>query len=256
MVVRIFGAALASLLAFTNLTAQESLSGTIAYQQIVHYNFDNIKQAHGNDERTQDWLSTLPDEGVSTQMLKFNSRAALFEEDDSEKEAKPAGLQRALMYENSLKPVQAKVQKVYYDFDKKQKLEQVEFLTRIFLVESEIESIPWKLGSDKKKVLEYVCLGATATIDDQEIMAWFAPEIPVSLGPSIFSGLPGMILAVERNGETAYVATSVILNPPVEPSIVKPNKGSKVGREEFVSIRKEKEKERKENTQDTEMYHR
>lgn len=247
---------LVSLMTVFSLTAQSSLSGTISYQQIVRYNFDNIKQAHGNDDRTQDWLSTLPQEGVSTQMLNFNSRAALFEEDDSEKEATPAGLERALMYENSLKPVQAKVQKVYYDFDKKQKLEQVEFLTRIFLVESEIESIPWKLGSEKKKVLEYVCLGAAATIDDQEIVAWFAPEIPVPLGPSVYGGLPGLILAVERNGETAYVATSVNLTPPDEQSIVKPGKGSKVNREEFVSIRKEKEKERKENTQNSEMYHR
>lgn len=237
-------------------TAQESLSGTITYQQVVHYNFDNIKEAHGNDERTQDWLATLPEEGVSIQVLNFNSKEALFEEDDSEKEATPAGLQRALMYENSLKPVQPKVQKVYYDFDKEQKLEQVEFMTRIFLVESEIEPVPWKLGSEKKKVMEYICLGATATIDDQELIAWFAPEIPVSLGPSVYGGLPGLILAVERNGETAYVATSVSLNPPDEQAIAKPNKGNKVSREEFAAIRKEKEKERKENTQSREMYHR
>jgi GLPGLI family protein len=92
-------------------------------------------------------------------------------------------------------------------------------------------------------------MSATVTLDDQEIVAWFSPEIPVSLGPSIFGGLPGLILAVERNGETAYVATSVKLSPPAEGSMVKPDKGSKVSQEEFAAIREEKEKERKENPQ-------
>jgi len=247
---------LSSLLNLSGVHAQENLSGNITYQQVVRYSFDKVKEAHGNDERTQDWIATLPKEGINVQVLQFNGKEALFEEDESEKEASPDGLQRALMYENSLKPAVPLVQKVYYDFDKNQKLEQVEFLTRLFLVESEIESVPWKLGSEKKKVLEYVCLGATATINDQEIVAWFAPEIPVSLGPSVFGGLPGLILAVERNGETAYVATSVDLTPAAEQSISKPNKGSKVSREEFASLREEKEKERKENVQSRDMYHR
>lgn len=253
---RILTTALACILTITNLTAQEVLSGTVTYQQVVRYNFENIEKAHGNDQGTQDWLATLPKEGTSIQVLNFNSKEALFEEDDSEKEATPAGLQRALMFENSLKPSNPLAQKVYYDFDKNQKLEQVEFMTRLFLVESEIEPVPWKLGSEKKKVLDYICLGATANIDGQEIKAWFAPEIPVSLGPSVFGGLPGLILAVERNGETAYVATSVDLSPAANLSMAKPNKGSKVSREEFAAIQKEKEKEREENPQSREMYHR
>ncbi len=237
------------------LSAQDPLSGTITYQQVTHYNFDNIKEAHGEDQRTQDWLATLPKEGTSVQVLNFNSKEALFEEDDSEKEATPPGVQRAIMYENSLKPPRPVIQKVYFDFDKNQKLEQVEYLTRIFLVQSEIEAVPWKLGSEKKKILDYICMGATVTLDDQEIVAWFSPEIPVSLGPSFFGGLPGLILAVERNGETAYVATSVILAPPAEESMVKPSKGSKVSQDEFAAIQEEKEKEQKENTQE-ENYHR
>ena len=234
-------------LALPALTAQDDLAGTITYQQVLHYSFENIEKAHEDNARTQDWITSLPKEGLTVQVLNFNSKLALFEEDDSEKEATPPGLQRALMYESSLKPASPVVQKVYYDFDKNQRLEQLEYMTRFFLLQSEIEAVPWKLGSEKKKILEYTCMGATVTLDDQEIVAWFAPEIPVSLGPSIFGGLPGLILAVERNGETAYVATSVDLTPPAEESMVKPNKGSKVTQEEFKSIQEEKEKERKEN---------
>ena len=153
------------------------------------------------------------------------------------------------MLEGMLSPPRPLVQKVYYDFKKKQKLEQVEYLTRTFLVSSEIEAVPWKLGNEKKKILDYTCMSASMTLDDQDIVAWFAPEIPVSLGPSIFGGLPGLILAVERNGETAYVATSVQFAPPAEESLVKPDKGSQVSVEEFAAIREEKEKEWEENNQ-------
>jgi GLPGLI family protein len=231
------------------------MAGTITYQQVTRYNFENIKQAHGNNQGTQDWITSLPTEGISIQALNFNSNKALFKEDDSEKEATPPGLQRAIMYESSLKPPRPVVKQVYYDFTSNQKLEQVEYLTRFFLVQSEIEAVGWKLGNEKKKVLEYTCMSASVTLDNQEIIAWFAPEIPVSLGPSYFGGLPGLILAVERNGETAYVATSVSLTPPAEESMVEPNKGSNVTQDEFESIQKEKEKEKKENSPE-ENYHR
>ncbi len=244
---RIITVAILISLALLNLTAQETLSGTITYQQVLHYTFENIKEAHGGDAGTQDWITALPKEGLTVQVLNFNSKKALFEEDESEKEATPPGLQRAIMYESSLKPPRPVVKQVYYDFTRNQKLEQVEYLTRIFLVQSEIEAVAWKLGNEKKKVLEYTCMSASVTLDDQEIVAWFTPEIPVSLGPSVYGGLPGLILAVERNGETAYVATSVSLTPPSEESMVKPNKGSKVTQEEFKSIQEEKGKERKEN---------
>ncbi len=244
---RIITAVILVSIALPALTAQDPLAGTITYQQVLHFTFENIKEAHGDDARTQDWITSLPKEGLTVQVLNFNSKKALFEEDESEKEATPPGLQRAIMYESSLKPASPLVQKVYYDFDKNQRLEQLEYMTRFFLVQSEIEAVAWKLGSEKKKVLEYTCMSATVTLDDQEIVAWFSPEIPVSLGPSVYGGLPGLILAVERNGETAYVATSVSLTPPAEESMVKPSKGSKVTQEEFKSIQEEKEKERKEN---------
>ncbi len=223
-------------------------AGTITYQQVIRYNFENIKDAHGDDQQTSAWLASLPEEASAIQVLHFNGEKALFEEATSKSVPADPRLQRAIMYEGMLSPPRPVVQKVYYDFDKKQKLQQVEYLTRLFLVNSEIEAVPWKFGSVKKKVLEYTCMNATAILDDQEIVAWFAPEIPVQLGPSVFSGLPGLILAVERNGETAYVATSVHLAPPGEEVLLKPDKGTRVGVDEFAAIRKEKEKEWKDNS--------
>ena len=164
---RIITAVILVSLALPALTAQDPLAGTITYQQVLHYTFENIKEAHGDSQRTQDWITSLPKEGLTVQVLNFNSKKALFEEDESEKEATPPGMQRAIMYESSLKPASPVVQKVYYDFDKKQRLEQLEYMTRFFMVQSEIETVAWKLGSEKKKVLEYNCMSASVTLDDQ-----------------------------------------------------------------------------------------
>ena len=114
-----------------------------------------------------------------------------------------------------------------------------------------------KLKSEKKKILEYTCMGASLNLVNEEIVAWFAPELPIPLGPGKYGGLPGLILAVERNGETAYVATTVNLSPPAEEVLTKPEKGSKISEGEFVSLQDEKEKEWKENSQSGgENYHR
>jgi len=225
----------------------QDLAGTITYQQVIRYNFDNIKEAHGEDQQTSAWLASLPEETSAVRVLNFNAEKALFEEEVSNSSPADPRLQRAIMYEGMLSPPRPVVQKVYYDFEKNQKLQQVEYLTRLFLVNSEIETVPWKLGSEKKKVLDYTCMKAAMILDDQDIVAWFSPEIPVPLGPSIFNGLPGLILAVERNGETAYVASSVQLTPPAEKVMIKPEKGSKVSVEEFATIQEEKEKEWEEN---------
>jgi len=225
----------------------QNLAGTITYQQVIRYNFKNIKEAHGDDQQTSAWLASLPEETSAARVLNFNDEKALFEEEASKSSPADPRLQRAIMYEGMLSPPRPVVQKVYYDFKKNHKLQQVEYLTRLFLVNSEIEAMPWKLGSEKKKVLDYTCMKATMILDDQDIVAWFSPEIPVPLGPSIFSGLPGLILAVERNGETAYVANLVQLAPPAEEAFIKPDKGSKVSMEEFATIQEEKEKEWEEN---------
>src|SRR5690606_33522113 len=38
------------------------------------------------------------------------------------------------------------------------------------------------------------CRRATATVNQREYTAWFAPQLPFSEGPHIFKGLPGLIL--------------------------------------------------------------
>jgi GLPGLI family protein len=231
----------------SSLTAQEVQTGTIKYQQITRYDFDYILDMMPNDQRTKEFVSGLPSESSNFQLLHFTKKEALFLEEELEKDAPPPGLQRAMHVENMVKPPLPKLLKVHYNLKKGEKLEQKEFLTRNFLISSKIETLEWKLTADRKKILDYTCMSAELVMDDQKLIAWFTPEIPISLGPAEFIGLPGIILAVERNGETAFFATEIILTAPSKDVIVKPEKGTKVTLEEFEAIKEEKKKEWEEN---------
>ena len=221
-----------------NLSAQDALSGTVKYQKTSKFNFKK-----NDNQRWNDMISTLPSEQKSAFVLYFDNEVALYEDNPGEQKAAPRGLQRAQHVQNMRRPPRPALKKVYYDLENNKKLEQLDFMTRNFIVESDIEIKPWKLTTDKKKILDYVCMSAELKTEKQSITAWFTPQIPVSVGPDKFFGLPGLILAVERNGETIFMATSIELAPLEKDLLSKPDEGKKVTQEKFDKIIKEKEEE-------------
>jgi GLPGLI family protein len=228
-----------------NLSAQDTLSGTVKYQKITKLNFKK-----NENHRWNEMIATLPSERKSAFVLKFDNEIALYEDNPGEQEATPRGLQRAQHVQNMRRAPRPELKKVFYDLENNIMLEQLDFMTRNFIVESEIEIKPWKLTADKKKILDYVCMCAELKTKKQTITAWFSPQIPVSIGPGKFFGLPGLILAVEKNGETIFIATSVDLTPVEKDVLTKPADGKKVTQEEFDNIIKEKLEEFKKTARD------
>ena len=225
-----------------NSTAQDFKGGVVKYQQINKYNFKTIF-GEFKDRTAQEWVESLPTEHKNGQVLYFTEEKSLYEEDPSENAALPRKLQEAIMKANYFKPPGPELKKVYYDFGKNERTKQVEFMTRNFLVSDLIARKAWKLTNKKIKVQNYTCLGAELKKGRTEIIAWYTSEIPVSSGPDLFFGLPGLILAVEINGETAYLATSINLNPPKDGELSKPDNGKRVTQEEFDIILAKKIKE-------------
>jgi GLPGLI family protein len=83
------------------------------------------------------------------------------------------------------------------------------------------EPLDWKTTNETKMIGDIKCYKATTTetlysrqghFYDRDIIAWFAPEIPVSFGPKNYSGLPGLVLEVKRK-EFTITATKINLNP-------------------------------------------
>lgn len=63
-----------------------------------------------------------------------------------------------------------------------------------FEYEMGVPDFKWKIESDKKELLGYMVQKATLNYAGRIWTAWYAEEFPVSEGPYIFEGLPGLIL--------------------------------------------------------------
>ncbi len=194
--------------------------------------------------------------------LKFNKVASTWKEAESLGEAPGAsagGIQIKIMGGGGS-------DLLYKDTKEKKFAEATDMFGKKFLVQDELETFEWKLGSETKQIGQYTCYKATAEREvtsmsvsmgdgvdeeDQEpkeekstqtITAWYTPQIPVSHGPDNYWGLPGLILEV-NNGNRVMICNKIVLNPKEEIVIEAPTEGKKVNSEEFEVIMREKMKE-------------
>jgi len=142
-------------------------------------------------------------------------------------------------------------------------IQSQEFYGKQFLVKDELQKFDWKMGSESKKIGQYMCFKATALVptaeltwynfswgdlrtastenkeesEDSEakepevnmtaIEAWYTPQIPVSHGPAEYWGLPGLILEVSA-GNTTMLCSKIVMNPKDKIEIEAPDKGKEI----------------------------
>ena len=221
--------------------SQDVKGGTITYEQVTYIEFNYTPT--GNAERDQ-WFANLPKSRSKAKILYFNADYSLYEEDLNAESEVLEGRQAAILDRIAMgQPPAPIIQKVFMNYKKSIKTEQVELMTRLFLIENKMEGQAWKPGTEQRKIQGYICQNATMKKGEKTITAWFTTKIPVSVGPEVYSGLPGLILAVDIDGKNVILAKSVILTPPDEKNLVVPKEGNKTSQEEFDQILTEKVKE-------------
>lgn len=65
----------------------------------------------------------------------------------------------------------------------------------------------WKITAEKKQIDRFTCYKATKTavvkrgkkIFSTPMIAWFCPDIPITIGPLDFGGLPGLVIEAQTN---------------------------------------------------------
>ena len=80
--------------------------------------------------------------------------------------------------------------------------------------------------------------------DEIEIIAWYAPEIPINQGPGQYWGLPGLILEVNE-GKTTILCSKLVMNTSDRKKIEPATKGKKVSQAEYDEIVTKKMEEMK-----------
>lgn len=169
----------------------------------------------------------------------------------------------------------------YKNVKTKELLQKQEFYGKQFLIKDDLLTIDWIMSSETKQIGNYMCFKATASIPTNdltwydfswdrlnankkpdsiatskdviveevnmtEIIAWYAPQIPISQGPLEYWGLPGLILEVNA-GNTTLLCSKLILNSDEKINIKAPEKGKEVSKKEYQEIIASKMQEMRNN---------
>jgi GLPGLI family protein len=130
--------------------------------------------------------------------------------------------------------------KVYRDLENEKRTDIIEMLGKIYIVEDSVRAPKWKVMNKIKEIAGYMCMMAVTedTIKNQQITAWFADNLPVSAGPELYGGLPGMILELDINeGDIVITAKKVEMKAVTEDmNIPKKLKGKKVTEPQYNTL--------------------
>ncbi len=125
---------------------------------------------------------------------------------------------------------------VYTDFATKKVDAQKNVYEEKFHVQDSMRKLEWKEKDEIRTILGHQCRKAVSIIcDTVYVVAFYAEDIPVSSGPEMFGGLPGMILelAVPRL-HTTWTATKIEQIVPAETDYKIPDKGKKTNQKDLL----------------------
>ncbi len=240
---------------FSAVLVAQDVQGVVTYKSVKKLNFD-VDETKLNDEMKLG-LAMLKKMSKKTFKLTFNKAVSLYREDEN---LPPIGM------ENFTNFGETKI--IFKNLEEERYTSQNESFSKKFLVEDELEKHDWKLTNETKMIAGYECFKATKIIEipvlkvrvsangfegeeevnkkpkmrQQEVVAWYTAQIPISNGPGMYHGLPGLILGV-YDGMANIVCDKINVNPKKEIVIKEPEKGTKVNQEEYDQIVQEKQQE-------------
>jgi GLPGLI family protein len=126
------------------------------------------------------------------------------------------------------------------DFEKYLTYDGIHFLGKNYIVEDSIYAQTWKINNELKEVSGHLCMSAFVydSVKDQDIVAWFALDIPISGGPERFCGLPGLILEIDINRGAMVISADRITLRSVANELDPPKKmkGKKIKEADYQTL--------------------
>lgn len=234
------------LLLFSTTIFAQDIQGKVVYKVVVDMKNSVILSNNKNDAATKKLIKDMRKKFESTYVLRFNTDESIYQEDKSETQIKVGSVQKFSSSSDG--------KLLYKNLKENIKVQELDLSGKSFLVTDSLKPFVWELKNETKKIGNYICKKAifTSTITkrvlsnsetnveepkEQISTVWYTPEIPVSHGPSIYYGLPGLIMEVNFL-DTTISCTEVVLNPKHKIKIKRPKRGHKITNEEFHNLSK------------------
>jgi GLPGLI family protein len=131
----------------------------------------------------------------------------------------------------------------FKDFKNYSSLQREYIFDKKFIIKDSLLIYNWKMINEERLINGLKCLKAT-TIDcfNNMITAWYSLDFPISNGPSIYHGLPGLIVEIQSKNFSYHLSKINIIKEINELKFEE--KGHVVKQNEFVEIFNRKMKER------------
>lgn len=240
------------------ITGAQNFQGKATYK--THRNMDikvSTDQNAPNSAMQKKLHEQLKKMSQKTFTLNFNKSESTYTQNKELKpEAQTGGVSIVMIGDGGGNDI------LYKDVNNKTYRNKTEISGKTFLIEDKLQTADWEMTAETKKIGKYTCYKATRSREEERVSftmtdgdkeetkkkvtvtteVWYTPEIPVSNGPGMFWGLPGLILEVHE-GKLTIVCSELVLNPSDKVTIKKPKKGKKVSQEKFDKIMREKTEE-------------
>ncbi|WP_293915742.1 MULTISPECIES: GLPGLI family protein [unclassified Sphingobacterium] len=200
-------------------------NGTITYERKFHlhnYVKNQLKKSQNLGGYSGIYFDGLlknsPAELITKNTLNFNTTETFFE---NVKEEFPANQRYLLQNQEYYSDT-----KTYSNFKTGTFKKLLSFGEDELQLADSIAEIKWKFTDEYRNILGYDCRRVNGVMQDSVyIVAFYTPQIPVSGGPELINGLPGMILGVAiPSYNLNYFATKVELSQVAVPTNVTKNK--------------------------------
>lgn len=111
---------------------------------------------------------------------------------------------------------------------------------KTYLINDTLNAPGWLIQNDIREIAGHICMSAITfdSLRKQNVKAWFAMDIPLSIGPDRWYGLPGVILEIDLNkGAVVITADKIEFSKlTTELNIPKTLKGTAVTQKEYNEI--------------------
>ena len=237
----------------------QSFQGKATYKTHQKFDFKMKKEKSGvNSDLQKQLKAQLMKQFQKTYTLNFDKSTSTYKQNEelSSPQASTNGMQIKIMGNGGGTDV------LYKNINEKRFVDKTEISGKRFLIKDNLEKYDWEMTSETKNIGNYTCYKATKKREETrssfsmtdgekeetkktvtiETVAWYTPQIPVSNGPGMFWGLPGLILEIQ-DGKKTIVCTEIVINPSEKINIKEPSKGKKVSQKKFDQIMDKHSKE-------------
>ncbi len=124
---------------------------------------------------------------------------------------------------------------IYQNLKTTERMSVLDLWGNSVFVKDTVKSKNWQITESRRNIANYECRKAIWQKDDTtRIYAWFSVDVIPSVGPELFSGLPGTILGLAtEDGGIIYFATEVKAQ-----SVPAEKLAYKVGKNEIYTVEK------------------